>query len=315
MDYDDFLLNEIVQWDIGKFNLIFKNPIIFLCGGDVDPISKPEARIYTSLRSYLIEYSSHIKAQIRTAELFKDYSFYYDDLLEFECDIASISDLVVIILEGPGALIELGLFSVKPDIFEKLVVIQHNDFSSELSFANLGPLQALKKSKENSVLDYNWPLNQEFSILKDGVLKVIGQDISAHLKSIRTQSKFNINIDAHFILFIYEIIRCFFPMTEKEILDTLQLLDFDRKFSLKQVKKIVYLLCSFELVNKYKVSNITFIYPLEQSVSKVKLTYTQEREDQKKLIFDYLRLRVGILPSIKLDDKRTLALQDIKELS
>ena len=165
MDYDDFLLNEIVQWDIGKFNLIFKNPIIFLCGGDVEPISKPEARVYTSLRSYLIDYSSYIKAKIRTAVFFKDYSFYYDDLLEFECDIASISDLVVIILEGPVALIELGLFSVKPDIFEKLVVIQHNDFSSELSFANLGPLQALKKSKENSVLDYNWPLNQEFSIL------------------------------------------------------------------------------------------------------------------------------------------------------
>ena len=68
-------------------------------------------------------------------------------------------------------------------------------------------------------------------------------------------------------------------------------------------------------MGKYKVSNTTFIYPLEQSVSKVKLTYIQEREDQKKLIFDYLRLRVSILPSIKLDDKRTLALQDIKELS
>lgn len=315
MEYDEFLLNEIVQWDIGKFNLIFKNPIIFLCGGDVEPISKPEAKIYTSLRSYLIDYSSYLKAQIRTAELFKDYSFYYDDLLEFECDIASISDLVVIILEGPGAFIELGLFSVKPDIFEKLVVIQHNEFSSELSFANLGPLQALKNSKENSVLDYNWPLHQEFNTLKDGVLKVIGQDISAHLKSIRTQSKFNIFIDAHFILFIYEIVRCFFPITEKEILDVLELLDFDREFSLKQVKKIVYLLCSFELVGKYKVSNTTFIYPLDQSISKVKLTYTQQREDQKKLIFDYLRLRVGIVPSIKSDDKRTLALQDIKELS
>lgn len=316
MDYDDFLLNEIVQWDIEKFNLIFKNPIVFLCGGDVEPISKPEAKLYTSLRSYLIDYSSFIKAQIRTAEDFKDYSFYYENLLEFESDMASISDLVVVILEGPGAFIELGLFSGKPDIFDKLIAIQHNEYSSELSFINLGPLKALKDSKENSVLDYNWPINQEFSSLKDGVLQLIGQDISIHLKSERTQSRFDINIDAHLILFTYEIVRCFYPITEKEILNVLQLIYISNCFSIKKIKKIVYLLCRFELVQKYSVSNTIFIYPLDQNLSKVKLSYKHEREDEKKkLIFDYFRLRLSIVPYIKIDAKRAVALQDIKEIS
>lgn len=313
MSYDDFLLNEIVQWDTEKFNLIFRNPIIFLCGGDVRPISKPEVRLHTSLRSYLIDCSMYIKAQIRNAEDFQDYSSYYENLLEFESDIASISDLVVVILEGPGAFIELGLFAGKPDIFNKLVVIQHNKYSSKESFINLGPLKALQDSKENSVLDYNWPLNKEFEKLDDDVLKLICQDISAHLKSERTLSRFDINIDAHLILLIYEIVICFYPITEKEILNVLDLLYISPVLTIKKIKKIIYLLCRFELLGKCKVSSTVFIYPLDQNLSKVKLTYNQEQG--KKLIFDYYRLRLSILTCIKSDPKRKVALQNIKESS
>ncbi|MFA2945156.1 retron St85 family effector protein [Acinetobacter pittii] len=314
MSYDNFLIEEIIQWDTEKFNLIFKNPIIFLCGGDVKPISKPEVIIYTSLRSYLIDFSStYIRSEIRTAEDFSDYHLYYENLLEFESDMASISDLVVVILEGEGALIELGLFSGKPDIFNKLVVIQHSDFSSEQSFISLGPLRALRAIDVNSVLDYNWPFKKDFTKLNDEVLKLICQDISLHLKSERTQSKFDINIDAHLILFIYEVIRCFFPITEKEILDVLQLLYVSREFTLKKVKKITYLLSRFDLVGKRTISSTTYIYPLDQDFTKVKLAY--KLTDKKKLIFDFLKLRVGIVPHIRSDTRRALALQEIKENS
>ncbi|MFL9561059.1 hypothetical protein, partial [Acinetobacter baumannii] len=161
--------------------------------------------------------------------------------------------------------------------------------------------------------DYNWPFKKEFIKLNDEVLKLICQDISLHLKSERTQSKFDINIDAHLILFIYEVIRCFFPITEKEILDVLQLLYVSREFTLKKVKKITYLLSRFDLVGKRTISSKTYIYPLDQEITKVKLAY--KPTGKKKLIFDFMKLRVSIVPHIRSDTRRALALQEIKENS
>lgn len=316
MNYEEVLLEEVIKWDVEKFNLIFKNPIIFLCGGDVTPISKPDAKLYTSLRSYLIDFAKFVKSEIeiRTAENFTDYLLYYENLLEFESDIASISDLVVVILESPGALIELGLFSGNANIFNKLVAIQHQNYSSEQSFINLGPLKALKDSSENSVLDYKWPLDRQFEKLDEDILKLICNDISEHLKSTRTQSKFDIHIDSHLILFIYEIVRCFFPITEKEIITILHLLYGSKIIGLKKLHKIIYLLGKFDLIGRHSLSSTTFIYPLDQNITKVKLTYAQ-LGSEKKSIFEYLRLRVSIASYIQLDTKRALALKEIKEIS
>lgn len=316
MSYEELLLEEIIKWDIEKFNLIFKNPIIFLCGGDVTPIAKPDIKLYTSLRSYLIDFAKFIKKEIeiRTAENFTDYLLYYENLLEFESDIASISDLVVVILESPGALIELGLFSGNTYLFNKLVAIQHQSYSSEQSFINLGPLKALKDSSENSVLDYSWPLNKQFEKLDEDVLELICHDISIHLKSSRTQSKFDIKIDSHLILFIYELVRCFFPITENELITTLHLLYGSKIISHKKLKKIIYLLGKFDLVGKHSLSSTTFIYPLDANITKVKLSYAQSGKE-KRSIFEYLLLRVSISKSIQVDAKRALALKEIKDLS
>jgi hypothetical protein len=317
MKYEEILLDEVIKWDIEKFNLIFKNPIIFLCGGDITPIVKPDIKSYLSLRSYLVDFAKLIKQEIeiRTAEDFKDYLIAYDNLLEFESDIASISDLVVIILESPGALIELGIFIENKSIRNKLVVIQHYDFTAELSFINLGPLKSLKDSSDSAVLGYKWPFNTEFDHLHPDLLKLICHDIAEHLKSPRTKSNFDINIKAHLILFIYELIRCFYPITDREILSILHLLYDHKLIHMKKLKKILYLLDKFDLVGTHNLSSENFLYPLDKSISKVKLSYLPAEEGRKPVIFEYFTLRVSLAPKIKLDPKRVMALQEIMEIS
>lgn len=317
MKYDEILLDEVIKWDVERFNLIFKNPIIFLCGGDITPIDDENVKYYLSLRSYLIDYAKIIKKEIeiRTAEDFKDYLVAYDNLLEFESDIASISDLVVIILESPGALIELGIFIENKNIRNKLVAIQHYDFASEQSFINLGPLKSLKTSSENAVLGYKWPFEKKFDHLSQDLLKLICNDIAEHLKSPRTQSPFDIKIGAHLILFIYELIRCFYPITDKEILTALHLIYNSKIIHPKKLKKILYLLEKFDLVDKYNLSSEDFFYPLDHSISKVKLSYLPSKEGKKPVIFEYSTLRVSLAAKIQSDTKRVIALKEIMGIS
>lgn len=317
MKYEEILLDEVIKWDKERFNLIFKNPIIFLCGGDILPSNAGMVKYYSSLRSYLIDYAGCIKREIniRTAEDFKDYLLAYDNLLEFESDIASISDLVVIILESPGALIELGIFIENKNIRNKLVAIQHYDFSSQLSFINLGPLKALRDSTKNAVLGYNWPREEKFEHLDESLLRLICDDISEHLKSPRTQSTFDIDIEAHKILLIYELIRCFYPIAEKEILTVLYLIYDHKVIQPKKLKKILYLLEKFDLVDKHNLSSEDFFYPVDSTISKVKLSYLPSQEGKKPVIFEYLTLRVNLAEKIKLDQKRVIALKEIMETS
>lgn len=317
MKYEEILLDEVLKWDIQRFSLIFKNPIIFLCGGDITSIEDKGAKYYSSLRSYLIDYAKLVKKEIeiRTAEDFKDYLVAYDNLLEFESDIASISDLVVIILESPGALIELGIFIENKNIRNKLVAIQHYDFASEQSFINLGPLKSLKKSSESAVLGYKWPFDQKFEHLPQDLLKLICNDIAEHLKSPRTQSTFDIEIGAHRILFIYEIIRCFYPITDKEILTALHLIYDSKIIHMKKLKKILYLLEKFDLVDKYNLSAEDFFYPLDNTISKVKLSYLPFQEGKRPVIFEYSTLRVSLAGKIQADTKRVIALKEILGIS
>lgn len=317
MKYEEILLDEVIKWDTQRFNLIFKNPIIFLCGGDITSIENEDVKYYSSLRSYLVDFAKVIRPEIeiRTAEDFKDYLLAYDNLLEFESDIASISDLVVIILESPGALIELGIFIENKNIRNKLVAIQHYDFASEQSFINLGPLKSLKTSSESAVLGYNWPFNRKFEHLSQDLLKLICYDIAEHLKSPRTQSTFDIEVGAHLILFIYELIRCFYPITDKEILTALHLIYNNKIIHLKKLKKILYLLEKFDLVDKHNLSSEDFFYPLDNAISKVKLSYLPSQEGKKPVIFEYSTLRVGLAAKIQSDPKRVIALKEIMGIS
>lgn len=61
---------------------------------------------------YVSSIECNLIDQITLAEEFKDWihDSVYKDLLDFENDIAHISSLIVIVLESPGALAELGLF-------------------------------------------------------------------------------------------------------------------------------------------------------------------------------------------------------------
>src|SRR5690606_5982796 len=80
----------------------------------------------------------------------------YQNLMEYEADLAGICSLVVIILESPGAIAELGAFSQLEDLSHRLMVITSDSFSQD-SFIELGILRHIRsKNNEGSVRVYPW---------------------------------------------------------------------------------------------------------------------------------------------------------------
>ena len=58
----------------------------------------------------------------------------YDSLLEFEMDIAQLSSVIPVFLEGYGALVETGTFLCTPGLREKLLIIVNKKYFNKKSF-------------------------------------------------------------------------------------------------------------------------------------------------------------------------------------
>lgn len=166
---DEFLKNvDFCQLGVREYP-----KIAFLCGGNPDVISVSEKQSSPSVWKNLFGASSRATSQpdqhfpsvrcyishfltirypnlhYQNAEDVKDWSSYsaYDDLIEFEKDIAHLCKAIVLFVESPGSIAELGSFAVIPEITEKLIVFVHSDYSGATSFVSLGPLKRIKESK------------------------------------------------------------------------------------------------------------------------------------------------------------------------
>jgi len=109
---------------------------VFLCGGR-------ETSRRDNLRDYLIKYHPEVSifyAEAVWAEIVRAKST--SNALEVEEYLASLADLVVIIVESPGTFAELGAFSLSTSLRQKLLPIVDSayEFSDE-SFIKTGPIR------------------------------------------------------------------------------------------------------------------------------------------------------------------------------
>ncbi|MDC9595857.1 retron St85 family effector protein [Xenorhabdus anantnagensis] len=262
--YEETIKDTFKNLDVENFSV--NNSIlnlIFVCGGLVDV----KEAIPSSMRGQLYAYTSSEHEEfhncLRMAESFKDYieSGQYDDLLHFEHDIAKISSQVLLFLESPGSLVELGIFSSFENLYDKICVIApENHVESEDSFIFLGPLKRISSYVSNAVLIY--PYDSENGEFDKDVWKEICEDIFDRLKSKVKVEKFRKDDDGHLCMLILEIINICFPVQLSEIESVLSL--FLIKISQKRLSQLIYLLLTLELIQKKKRSTNTYFFPLKK---------------------------------------------------
>jgi hypothetical protein len=237
-------------------------PIIFACGGNAD-VRLPEPE---SVRGFFIEHITSKEPElfryIRIAEDFKDWlnDSKYGDLKTFEEDIAHISSLILIFLESPGTIAELGLFATHDNLIDKLIIFVSEVHYNSDSFIKLGLLRYLSGKNEDTVRCYPWDDKNLKSTAK-AVINDISEDIKELLSKHRKREIFQKENPGHISFVIFEIILLFKALKYNEILDLLECLNLS--ISKQKLNRFLFLLEKLEFISKKNYGS-EFYYPVQK---------------------------------------------------
>ncbi|MCJ7601913.1 MAG: retron St85 family effector protein [Desulfobulbaceae bacterium] len=232
-------------------------PIVFLFGGAIPDIGVPPQSVRGRLYDYIFSKHSSLSQSLVIPEDFKDWlhDSIYPDLLSFESDLAQTSSLVIIALESPGAIAELGSFSVNCALKDKMIIIISEHHHNQDSFITLGPLRQLPKKNV-----YSYPYDHmHLGRSLDDFLEDIVENIKTNLEGLDKTERFDTKNNGHVSLLIYELLLLFKALKLVEIQGYLKTLSIN--ISLTVIKRLLFLLEKLELVRKKRLGNIDYYVP------------------------------------------------------
>jgi hypothetical protein len=253
--------------DLTKTRVVKFPSFIFLCGGPLCEDHKKFLSCRDIFYSYINNNSCSFRENIVLAEKVFEYFDHsdYQDLLNFEMDLAELSSLTVLFTESPGSIAELGSFSVLKTIQTRLLVVMHQEDANKKSFIWRGPALFLKNlaktnGNENPITIYNWQKDKD-----DNGHFISGDfsdavDLAATIEQmLHKQSKtvcFNSQQLGHVMLLIVCFLKIIQLATLEEIVFILN--RFGIKQKLKTVKQHLSLLKSLGLIVLVPYRNYEF---------------------------------------------------------
>lgn len=233
---------------VDKLHVQAPTEIIFLCGGPYTDISEPGT---ASMRDAFRKIALHPALGARDIVLAEDFtrlsifSAYYDDILEFETDLAQITELILLFCESAGSFTELGSFASAPEIAARLLVIIRESDWKENSFIKLGPLRFLERLYERSV----FVIDDEVAgtaggsapkIDLDQFRKALDEPLRARISIEKEPSTFDPSRAGHVIKLVVGLIQEYGALELPEIMDLLTLFGV----TLEEKRLRSYLLCA-----------------------------------------------------------------------
>jgi len=109
--------------DAEKIHVQAASDVIFLCGGPFSNLSIPTPLSLRDAFLKILDYRPlRDKVLIQAEDITQDYAFfdYYDNILDFETDLAQIVELIILFCESEGSLAELGAFAMIDEIAQRL---------------------------------------------------------------------------------------------------------------------------------------------------------------------------------------------------
>lgn len=278
---------------------------VFLCGGSIET----NARAISSARHYAL---GRMDAQGRIAghrvmiaekmtNLLQGDDF--SDLIEFEEHIAALSACVLIFVESPGSIAELGSFAVMPHLAERLLVVCEQRMESALnpSFIFLGPIASLRRRRLESVQIFPIFDDDNFGADKgklDDCWEFIEESVFESLKRPVPEALLNKESLAHQMILVAALIDLFVAIKINEISDALKL--FGLILSAKQLRRITRMLEQFSLVQSITYGNDKFFLSLLDD----QLLTLRPGGRAGASIFDPLRFKTKVLELYSDKDKR-----------
>jgi hypothetical protein len=226
------MLPLVEDLDVTKLHVQAPTEIVFLCGGPFTPFSEVASTPPKSMRDAFLRVASHPALGSREIVLAEDFtklsvfSAHYKDILEFESDLAQITELIILFCESAGSFAELGSFASSEEIAKRLLVVLRDFYSNANSFITLGPITNLRSNHQYSVF-----------ILEDEVVGIVGDshaaiDLSAlksamdqplrlRLEGTKEPTTFNPERAGHVIKLVVGLIQEYGALKLAEIEETL----------------------------------------------------------------------------------------------
>lgn len=298
------------QIDLNASKVLNFPSVIFLCGGPIETGSG----IQHSLRGIFYERLKlghpNLFQRVVLAEDANRWSRaaeHYDQLLALENDLAYLSAVIMLFVESPGSIAELGAFSNVLPLRKKLVAILEHSYQDEESFIQDGPVASLKKYDSDSVMFYPWlgrcnehgnrPLERDRALeTVDCLLEWLCNPKSSIVK----EEKFNPEDAGHCILLVADLVKLGVIVTISEI--SVLLAGVGLENVCQHLKKYLFLLEKLKLIAKTQYGNHTYYLSLTPPNEFVR--YSLKLKDRAT---DRLRLKYDLSQAMPFDRDRKKA--------
>jgi len=199
---------------------------VFLCGGFVASVAEQPVSVRDVIYRDILEKEADLAERVYQAEDVNEWygEDGYSDLISFENDVAHLADSIVIFVESPGSIAELGAFCQLEDLREKLLVFVERSHLRKESFIKKGPLKVVENIDENSISSYPWGYRADGdgnSVLDLQTIRPhqvpILEDIKNHLDSRNHARIFDSSNPRHIMLLVSDFVDEFLAVQLREL--------------------------------------------------------------------------------------------------
>lgn len=286
--------------DIQSSNIIYNPGLLFICGGECAKITENPTSVRDLVLRQISEKNEKILSRIIQAEDMQSWldSGAFNDLVLFEKALAYLADKIILFVESPGSIAELGAFSFLEDISNKLLVFITGRYRESSSFITLGPIKKLLKNDSQSVKFYDWDTGlsmrinadlQKVEDLKDSIIS----DIENALNNHNIRRKFNQRNKEHVLFFICDLVSLFPALQMTEIMDVchMALIDIERS----DLIGYLYMLTKSGLLKE--INHGETYYLINRNYHHVKFIAYKNKDNDGML--DRARIKVGMIEYLK----------------
>lgn len=286
---EDFILS----LNISKLRIENFPGFVFLFGGKAfEEEQNAAGEVPASMRGMLyreilVKYRN-IYDRLIIPETFKDWlnDAIYNNLIDFELDLAELSSVVAIVTEAPGAIAELGAFCMVPDLQNKIIVISNEYFVREDSFLNLGPYRYQSRKFEDSIYRFQWPFTVSRATNIPPVISINHAELQescslaalglSEFISSRTRSSISFDPQSagNMMLFAADLIRIFGALKITEIYTYLSV--FSDKIKKPRVGQFLFVLEKLEIIRPVHSGNTKYYVAGAKSQVFIKYAYSEK---------------------------------------
>jgi len=264
---------------IDDCRIINRPDLVFLCGGKTCSPSTA----YLSARDY---FWHHIKAEdeslhkrLRLAENINDWfdRAMFGDLLEVEECLADLAELIILFVESPGSIAELGAFAVSEILRSKTLAIINQFHGTERSFIADGPIRRISNNREDLVMYFNWDPEDVNGSATLSTFCELSKEVSDFLNVRRANANKEERLDrrarSHCMLLVSDIINIFGLALISELEECLSAWRFD--IDRKQLQQYIFILQKVGLITRVRYSSQTY-YASRTEKAGVRYDYTAD---------------------------------------